>query len=165
MKDWQFATADVTANSRMKVTVMKMFSNTLVTWKSYIVHIIQSYGQFYVICQCRRPWSQQSNVLCYMAFIHIVIQPIFGHSTALTWMESESKRPVKCKKYDNTWSPYDLDSVSHHRLFFLSQFQVWSLWQKTIHHTYCCPSFFPSGSFPQTILNLVPMQLVMCLEK
>lgn len=64
MKDWQFATADVTANNRMKVTVMKMFSNTLVTWKSYIVHIIQSYGQFHVICQCKHP-SQQSNVLLY----------------------------------------------------------------------------------------------------
>lgn len=72
--------------------------------------------------------------------------------------------------YNNTWSPFDSNSVSNPIKFVLSQFSGEACDKKTtkkekqiIRHT--AAPLFPSGPFPQMILDLVPVQLVMCLEK
>lgn len=61
-----------------------------------------------------------------------VIQQPFGLSTALIWMELESTRPVKCSKYDNTWSPCDSYNVA---------LPITGSSIVTFHDTYYCPSF------------------------
>lgn len=100
MRDWQFATVDVTANRSMKVTVMEMYCNTLES-HTWCTSFSPTNGQYQVIFQCIMCPSQLSNVVVYGS--HSYIWSVW-HDGAQPWMQS---------------------------------IQLWSSWQKTIHHTYC----------------------------
>lgn len=88
---------------------------------------------------------------CSIAFIYIAIQQPYGHSPALTWMELERIRPVKCKKKNITInSHYNSDCVSNPIIMFLSQLNCEAC-NKKRHNV---ASLSPSGSFPQMILDM-----------
>ena len=152
MKDWQFATADVTANSGVKVTVMEMRCNTLVTPK--VIHgkhhSVQVMAYFTSSIGAQSARVSNPMYRC-MAVIHMATQ--HAHMADQQLGHGWSLRGQGLWKVQNVTTRGVLVILSFQHSFFFVSIQLWCLYPKKQKKNNSSHILLPPGSFPQMILD------------